>query len=164
MRGSVILSGARTPIGRLSGLLGSFRATELASFAIGEALGRAGLGPDDVDYVLLGQVLQAGQGQATARQAAVAAGIPMRVPATTINKVCLSGLNAIHLADLMIRAGEAEIIVAGGMESMTNAPYLLPELRAGLRFGDGAVLDVIQSDGLTCAFEHVAMGAATEAY
>ena len=164
MAGSVILSGARTPIGRLSGALRAFRASELASIAIAEALRRATLSPDDVDYVMLGQVLQAGQGQATARQAAVGAGIPMRVPSTTINKVCLSGLNTIHLADLMIQAGEAEIVVAGGMESMTNAPYLLPGARGGLRFGDAEVLDVITTDGLTCAFEHVAMGAATESY
>ena len=139
---SVILSGARTPIGRLSGALARLRASELASIAITEALRRGGLSPEEVDYVILGQVLQAGQGQATARQAAVGAGIPMTVPATTINKVCLSGLNAIHLADLMIRAGEAEIIVAGGMESMTNAPYLLPEAgRLPLRRSVGARRD-----------------------
>ncbi|HVB06108.1 MAG TPA: acetyl-CoA C-acetyltransferase [Acidimicrobiales bacterium] len=164
MTPSVILNGARTPIGRLSGALSSFRASELGTVAIVEALRRAGVSAEAVDYVILGQVLQAGQGQATARQAAVAAGIPMRVPAMTLNKVCLSGLNAIHLADLMIRAGEAEIVVAGGMESMTNAPFLLPEARAGYRYGEHAVLDVIQADGLTCAFEHVAMGAATESY
>jgi acetyl-CoA C-acetyltransferase len=161
---SVILEGARTPIGRLGGALSSFRAVELAKFAITEALGRSSVAPEQVDYVILGQVLQAGQGQATARQAAVAAGIPMSVPAMTLNKVCLSGLNAIHLADLMIQAGEAEIIVAGGMESMSSAPYLVEGARSGLRFGDGALLDVITTDGLTCAFEHVAMGAGTEAY
>ena len=162
MAPSVIISGARTPIGRLSGGLASLRASELATVAIREALRRSGVEPEQVDSVMLGQVLQAGQGQATARQAAAGAGIPMTVPATTINKVCLSGLNSIHLADLMIRAGEADIVVAGGMESMTNAPYLLPAARQGLRYGDGTVLDVITTDGLTCAFEHLAMGAATE--
>jgi len=112
--------------------------------------------------VLMGQVLQAGQGQITARQAAVHGGIPMSVPATTINKVCLSGLNTIHLADLMVRSGDAEIVVAGGMESMTNAPYLLPGARAGYRAGDHAVVDSMMHDGLTCAFDHCAMGLATE--
>src|ERR1700728_1195993 len=136
MAEAVIVAGARTPIGKLSGALASFTAMELGGFAIAEALIRADVAPDQVDYVLMGQVLQAGQGQATARQAAVKGGIPMTVPANTINKVCLSGLNTIYLADQMIRAGDAEIVVAGGMESMTQAPHLLPGARAGFRIGD----------------------------
>src|SRR5688500_8035890 len=131
MPGSVIVAGARTPVGKLSGALAGFTAMELGGFAIKAALERAGVQPDQVDYVLMGQVLQAGQGQITARQAAVKAGIPMTVPATTINKVCLSGLNTIYLADQMINNGEADIVVAGGMESMTRAPHLLPEARSG---------------------------------
>src|SRR5215210_2947538 len=122
MPGSVIVSGARTPIGRLSGALGSFSAMDLGGVAIAAALERAGVAPEDVDYVFMGHVLQGGQGQITARQAATKAGIPMSVPATTVNKVCLSGLNAVYLADQMIANGEAEVVVAGGMESMTSAP------------------------------------------
>ena len=122
MPGSVILSSARTPIGKLSGALASFSAMDLGGFAIKAALERAGVDAEQVDYVIMGQVLQAGQGQITARQAAEKAGVPMNIPAITINKVCLSGLNAIALADQLIRAGEYEIVVAGGMESMTNAP------------------------------------------
>src|SRR3954449_8481932 len=131
MAGSVIVAGARTPIGKLSGALAGFTAAELGGFAIKAALERAGIAPDDIDYVFMGHVIQAGTGQITARQAAANAGIPMTVPATTINKVCLSGLNTIYLADQMIQAGEADLVVAGGMESMTNAPYLLPGARAG---------------------------------
>jgi acetyl-CoA C-acetyltransferase len=164
MPGSVILSGARTPIGKLSGALAGFKATELGGFAIKAALERAGLSPDQIDYVFMGHALQAGTGQISARQAAVNAGIPMRVPATTINKVCLSGLNAIYLADQMIAAGEADIVVAGGMESMTNAPYLLPGARAGYRAGDQTVVDSMMHDGLFCAFDACAMGAGTEKY
>jgi acetyl-CoA C-acetyltransferase len=164
MAGSVILAGARTPIGKLSGAFASFQATDLGGFAIAEALKRAGLTPEQIDYVFMGQVLQAGAGQITARQAAANAGIPMTVPATTINKVCLSGLNAIYLADQMIQAGDAEIVVAGGMESMTNAPYLLPGARAGYRMGDQTVVDSMMYDGLFCAFDQVAMGAGTEKY
>jgi acetyl-CoA C-acetyltransferase len=164
MAGSVILAGARTPIGKLSGALASFAATDLGGFAIKAALQRAGVSPDQVDYVFMGQVVQAGGGQMTARQAAVNAGIPMSVPATTINKVCLSGINAIHLADLMIQAGEADIVVAGGMESMTNAPYLLPGARGGYRIGDQTVVDSMMYDGLFCAFDQCAMGAGTEKY
>jgi len=164
MSGSVILAGARTPIGKLSGAFASFAATDLGGFAIKAALERAGVSPDQVDHVIMGQVIQAGAGQITARQAAVNAGIPMTVPATTINKVCLSGVNAIHLADLMIQAGEADIIVAGGMESMTNAPYLLPGARAGYRIGDQTVVDSMMYDGLFCAFDQCAMGAGTEKY
>ncbi len=164
MPGSVIVAGARTPIGKLSGALASFSAVELGGFAIAAALERAGVTPDQVDYVLMGQVLLAGTGQITARQAAVKGGIPMTVPATTVNKVCLSGLNTIYLADQMIAAGDAEIVVAGGMESMTVAPYLLPGARAGYRLGDAAVVDSMMYDGLTCAFDHVAMGLATDRY
>ncbi len=164
MPGSVIVAGARTPIGKLSGGFAGFTAMQLGGFAIEAALKRAGVSPEDVDYVLMGQVLQAGQGQITARQAAVNGGIPMTVPATTINKVCLSGLNAIHLADLAIGAGEAEIVIAGGMESMTQAPYLLPGARAGYRAGDQKVVDSMMYDGLFCAFDQVAMGAGTERY
>jgi acetyl-CoA C-acetyltransferase len=164
MAGSVVLAGARTPIGKLSGALASFKATDLGGFAIKAALERAGVSPDQVDYVFMGQVLQAGAGQITARQAAVNAGIPMTVPATTVNKVCLSGLNAIYLADLLIQSGAAEIVVAGGMESMTQAPYLLPGARAGYRLGDQTVVDSMMYDGLFCAFDCVAMGAGTEKY
>jgi acetyl-CoA C-acetyltransferase len=164
MAEAVIVAGARTPIGKLSGALASFSAMELGGFAIAEALIRAGVAPDQVEYVLMGQVLQAGQGQITARQAAAAAGIPMSVPANTINKVCLSGLNTIYLADQMIRSGDADIVVAGGMESMTQAPYLLPGARAGYRIGDGALIDSMMYDGLTDAFDHIAMGLSTEQY
>jgi acetyl-CoA C-acetyltransferase len=164
MSGTVIVAGARTPIGKLSGALGGFAATELGGFAIAGALERAGVKPEQVDYVLMGQVILAGAGQITARQAAVNAGIPMTVPSTTVNKVCLSGLNAIYLADLMINAGEAEIVVAGGMESMTQAPYLLPGARAGYRIGDQSVVDSMMYDGLFCAFDQCAMGLGTERY
>jgi acetyl-CoA C-acetyltransferase len=162
--GSYIVAGARTPIGKLSGAFADFSGTDLGGFAIAAALERAGVRPDQVDYVVMGQVLQAGAGQITARQAAVNAGIPMSVPATTINKVCLSGLNAIALADQMIATGQADIVVAGGMESMTNAPYLLPGARAGYRAGDKQVVDSMMYDGLFCAFDACAMGAGTEKY
>ncbi|MBV9950957.1 MAG: acetyl-CoA C-acetyltransferase [Acidimicrobiia bacterium] len=164
MAGSVILAGARTPIGKLSGAFASFSAADLGGFAIKAALERAGVSPDQVDYVFMGQVLQAGAGQITARQAAVKAGVPMSVPATTVNKVCLSGLNAIYLAERMIQNGDAEIVVAGGMESMTQAPYLLPGARAGYRLGDQKVVDSMMYDGLFCAFDLCAMGAGTEKY
>jgi len=164
MSGSVIVAGARTPIGKLSGALGGFAATELGGFAIAAALERAGVAPDQVDYVFMGQVILAGTGQITARQAAVKAGIPMSVAATTVNKVCLSGLNTIYLADLLINAGEADIVVAGGMESMTQAPYLLPGARAGYRIGDGKLVDSMMYDGLFCAFDQCAMGLGTERY
>ena len=150
--GTVILSGARTPIGKLSGAFASLTGSDLGGIAIRAALERAGVSPDQVDYVVMGQVLQAGTGQLTARQAARRADIPMSVPATTINKVCLSGLNAIHLADQMIQAGEAEIVVAGGMESMTNAPFLLPGARGGYRYGNNEILDAIQHErAVLCA-------------
>src|SRR5579872_484689 len=164
MPGSVVVAGARTPIGKLAGALAGFTAMDLGGVAITAALERAGVTPEQVDYVFMGQVLQAGQGQITARQAAVKAGIPMTVPATTVNKVCLSGLNVLYLADLMIQAGEADIVVAGGMESMTQAPYLLPGARAGYRLGDQKVVDSMMYDGLFCAFDCVAMGAGTERY
>jgi acetyl-CoA C-acetyltransferase len=137
---------------------------DLGGIAIKAALERAGVGPEQVDYVVMGQVLQAGQGQITARQAAEKAGVPMSVPAITVNKVCLSGMNAIYLADQMIQAGDAEVVVAGGMESMTNAPYLLPGARAGYRMGDQEVVDSMVNDGLWCAFDCVHMGAGTEQY
>ncbi len=162
--GTVILSGARTPIGKLSGGLSSLSGADLGGIAIRAALERAGVSPDQVDYVIMGQVLQAGTGQLTARQAARRADIPMSVPATTINKVCLSGLNAIHLADQMIQTGEAEIVIAGGMESMTGAPFLLPGARGGYRYGNTEMLDAIQHDGLFCALERELMGESTERY
>ena len=164
MPGSVILQGARTPIGKMSGSLAGFKGSDLGGFAIAGALGRAGVSPEDVDYVFMGQVLLAGAGQIPARQAAVAAGIPMNVPATTVNKVCLSGINSIMLADLLIQAGLADVVVAGGQESMTNAPYLLPDARAGMRMGDKSVVDSLMYDGLFCAFDQCAMGAGTEKY
>lgn len=164
MSRTVIVAGARTPIGKLSGAFASLSAQDLGGFAIRATLERAGLAPELVEAVLMGQVIQAGQGQITARQAAVKGGIPMSVNATTINKVCLSGLQTIYMADLMIRAGEADIVIAGGMESMTNAPYLLPGARAGYRIGDQSVIDSMMFDGLTCAFDHCAMGLGTENY
>jgi acetyl-CoA C-acetyltransferase len=159
---SVIVAGARTPIGRLLGSLKGFSGAELGAIAIKSALDRAGIGPEQVQYVIMGQVLQAGAGQIPARQAAVKAGIPMNVPALTINKVCLSGLDAIALADQLIRAGEFDIVVAGGQESMTNAPHLLPKSREGYKYGSIEVLDAMAHDGLTDAFEGIAMGASTE--
>jgi acetyl-CoA C-acetyltransferase len=164
MPGSVIIAGARTPIGKLSGALSGFSAMDLGGFAIAAALERAGVSPQDVDYVFMGQVLQAGQGQITARQAATKGGISMSVPATTVNKVCLSGLNSIYLADMLIAAGEADVVVAGGMESMTQAPYLLPGARSGYRAGDGTLVDSMMYDGLYCQFDHCAMGLGTEQY
>ena len=162
MAEAVIVAGARTPIGKLSGALAGFSGMDLGGFAIAEALKRAGVAADQVDYVLMGQVILAGQGQITARQAAVKGGVPMTVPANTINKVCLSGLNTIYLADQMIRAGDAEIVVAGGMESMTQAPHLLPGARAGFRLGDATLVDSMMYDGLTDSFDHIAMGLSTE--
>ncbi|NCZ90759.1 MAG: acetyl-CoA C-acyltransferase, partial [Actinobacteria bacterium] len=164
MPGSYIVAGARTPIGKMSGALASFSAADLGGFAIAEALKRAGVRPDQVDHVIMGQVLMAGQGQVPSRQAAVNAGIPMSVPSVNVNKVCLSGLNAIYLADQMIANGDADIVVAGGMESMTNAPYIAPGARGGFRFGDTQLLDAIQRDGLWCAFDACLMGLGTERY
>jgi acetyl-CoA C-acetyltransferase len=159
---SVIVAGARTPMGRLLGSLKSFSGAELGGFAIKAALDRAGIGGDQVQYVIMGQVLQAGAGQIPARQAAVRAGIPMNVPALTVNKVCLSGLDAIALADQLIRAGEFDIIVAGGQESMTNAPHLLPKSRAGFKYGAIEMLDAMAHDGLTDPFDDIAMGESTD--
>ncbi|EFL02682.1 MULTISPECIES: acetyl-CoA C-acetyltransferase [Streptomyces] len=159
---SVIVAGARTPMGRLLGSLKSFSGADLGGFAIRAALERAGIGGEQVQYVIMGQVLQAGAGQIPARQAAVKAGIPMSVPALTVNKVCLSGLDAIALADQLIRAGEFDIVVAGGQESMTNAPHLLPNSRAGHKYGAIEMLDAMAHDGLTDAFENIAMGESTE--
>ncbi len=161
---SVIVAGARTPMGRLLGSLKGLSAADLGGIAIKAALERSGVRPDQVDYVIMGQVLQAGTGQITARQAAVKAGIGMEVPALTINKVCLSGLDAIALADQLIRAGEFDIVVAGGMESMTNAPHLLMGSREGVKYGDWSVIDSMAFDGLTCAFDECAMGESTERY
>jgi acetyl-CoA C-acetyltransferase len=162
MVSSVIVSGARTPMGRLQGSLKGFSAADLGGIAIEAALSRAGVSGEQVEYVIMGQVLQAGAGQITARQAAVAGGIPMTVPAITVNKVCLSGLDAIALADQLIRAGEFEIVVAGGMESMSNAPHLLPKSREGIKYGDATLVDSMAHDGLFCAFDKLPMGLSTE--
>ena len=164
MAGSYIVAGARTPIGKMSGALASFSAAELGGLAIAAALQRAGVAPHEVEHVIMGQVLTAGQGQVPSRQAASKAGIPMSVPSININKVCLSGLNSIYLADQMIASGEADIVIAGGMESMTNAPYLAMGARSGFRFGDVSMLDAIQRDGLWCAFDACLMGLGTERY
>ncbi|MGH3910256.1 MAG: acetyl-CoA C-acyltransferase, partial [Pseudonocardiaceae bacterium] len=162
MAASVIVAGARTPMGRLLGSLKDFSAAHLGGFAIASALTRAGVSPEQVEYVIMGQVLTAGAGQVPARQAAVHAGIGMNVPALTVNKVCLSGLNAIALADLLIRAGECEIIVAGGQESMTQAPHLLVGSRSGFKYGDVTMLDHLAYDGLHDSFDQLSMGASTE--
>ncbi|RYE77704.1 MAG: acetyl-CoA C-acyltransferase, partial [Myxococcales bacterium] len=162
MSGSVIVAGARTPIGRLSGGLKSLSAADLGGVAIGAALEKAGVSGDQVEYVIMGQVIQAGAGQITARQAAFKGGIPMGVPAITINKVCLSGVNAIAMADQLIRAGEHDIIVAGGMESMTNAPHLLPKSREGLKYGDNTLVDAMAYDALHDQFTDQGMGNLTE--
>ena len=164
MSGSYIVAGARTPIGKLSGALAGFSAAELGGIAIAEALARSGVKPEEVEHVLMGQVLMAGQGQVPSRQAAVKAGIPMSVPAVNINKVCLSGLNTIYLADQMIAAGEADIVIAGGMESMTNAPYIASGARSGFRYGNTELADAIIKDGLWCAFDACLMGLGTERY
>jgi acetyl-CoA C-acetyltransferase len=162
MSGSVIVGGARTPMGRLLGNLKDFPATALGGFAIKAALERSGVAPEQVQYVIMGQVLQAGAGQIPARQAASNAGIPMTVPALTINKVCLSGLDAIALADQLIRAGEFDIVVAGGMESMTYAPHLLVGQRQGYKYGDVVIKDHMALDGLTDAWDCCSMGESTE--
>ena len=164
MSGSVIVAGARTPIGKMSGALSALSAADLGGLAIAEALKRAGVSPDQVDHVIMGQVLMAGQGQVPSRQAAVNAGIPMHVPSVNINKVCLSGLNSIYLADQMIQSGDADIVVAGGMESMTNAPYLAQGARGGFRYGNTELEDAIIRDGLWCAFDSCLMGLGTDRY
>jgi acetyl-CoA C-acetyltransferase len=162
MRDAVIVGGARTPIGRLLGALSGFSGAQLGGLAIKAALERAGVPGSQVEYVIMGQVLQAGEGQIPARQAAVAAGIPMSVPALSINKVCLSGLDAIALAAQLIRLGEFDVVVAGGMESMSRAPHLLPASRTGVKYGDTTLVDSMALDGLTDAFDQVSMGESTE--
>jgi acetyl-CoA C-acetyltransferase len=162
MTGSVIVAGARTPMGRLLGSLKDFSGAQLGGFAIKAALERAGVRPGQIQYVIMGQVLTAGAGQIPARQAAVAAGIPMDVPALSVNKVCLSGLNAVAMADQLIRAGECEIVVAGGQESMTSAPHLLCKSRSGFKYGDVTMTDHMAYDGLHDSFDQVSMGASTE--
>ena len=159
---AVIVAGARTPMGRLLGNLKDFSGTDLGGIAIKAALERAGVKPEQVQYVIMGQVLQAGAGQLPARQAAVKAGIPLTTPSALINKVCLSGLDAIALADQLIRAGEFDIVVAGGMESMTNAPHLLPHSRGGYKYGSLEVLDTLAHDGLTDAYQGIPMGEAAD--
>src|SRR4051812_26889864 len=154
---SLILAAVRTPFGRLGGGPPEHAATELGSLAITAALERSGVEPGEVGYVVMGQVLQAGAGQAAARQAAVGAGIPVEVPSDTINKVCASSIRAVEIADLMIRAGEAEVVVTGGMESMTNAPYLLKKARLGYRLGHGELIDSMVFDGLTSTFDELHM-------
>src|SRR5438552_2383546 len=160
---SVIVSGARTPVGKFAGGFRDLRAVDLGAVAVREAVARSKVDPERVDYVILGQVLQAGAGQITARQAAIAAGIPKEVPAITINKVCLSGLSAIALADSLIRAGEIEVAVAGGMESMTNAPYVVPSARLGARLGNTEMVDTMVHDGLWSTFTREHMGESSDA-
>jgi acetyl-CoA C-acetyltransferase len=159
---SVIVAGARTPFGKFGGAFKDVPGTSLGAHAIRAALDRAGVNGPEVDYVIMGQVLQAGAGQITARQAAIEAGIPQEVPAITINKVCLSGLNAIALADQLIRAGEVEVVVAGGMESMSQAPYLVPQARFGMRMGDAQMVDSMVHDGLWSTFTGQHMGASSD--
>ncbi|SDE28508.1 acetyl-CoA C-acyltransferase [Glycomyces harbinensis] len=159
---TVILAAARTPIGRFNGALAEIPATDLAGTAIRAAIERAGIGPEHVDQVILGQVLSAGCGQNPARQAAVAAGLPMRVPALSVNKVCLSGLTAVGLADQLLRGGAADVIVAGGMESMSRAPHLLPGSRRGFKYGEAVLIDHLAHDGLTDAYDGISMGESTE--
>ncbi|MGH2731322.1 MAG: beta-ketoacyl synthase N-terminal-like domain-containing protein, partial [Actinomycetota bacterium] len=158
MAHSVIVSAARTAIGKFGGAVAHLPAVDLGARAIEGAVERAGISTEQVDYVIMGQVLQAGAGQITARQAAVKAGVPTNIPAITINKVCLSGLNAIALADQLIRAGEVSVVIAGGMESMDQAPYLLPKARTGYRMGDGKLVDSMIYDGLWDAFNNKHMG------
>src|SRR5436305_321901 len=162
MTASVIVAGARTPIGKFAGGFKDLQAVDLGAVAVREAVARSRVDPDRIDYVILGQVLQAGAGQITARQAAIAAGIPKEVPAITINKVCLSGLNAIALADQLIRAGEIEVAVAGGMESMTNAPYTVPSARFGARMGSTEMVDTMVHDGLWSTFTGQHMGESSD--
>ncbi len=160
---SVIVGIARTPLGRFGGDFKPLSAVELGATAIRAALDRSGLDPSQIDETLFGHVLQAGAGQITARQAAVRAGVPMTVPATTINKVCLSGMTSIAMADKDIRLGEATMVIAGGMESMTNAPYLLPDGRYGSGMGDASIIDSMTHDGLWCSFDHCTMGESSDA-
>jgi acetyl-CoA C-acetyltransferase len=161
--GSAIVSAARTPIGKFMSAFADLRAVDLGAIAIREALARASVEADQVDYVIMGHVIQAGTGQITARQAAIAAGIPREVPALTVNKVCLSGLTAIGLADQLIRAGECQVVVAGGMESMSQGPFLLPRARAGSRLGDADLVDATVHDGLWSTFTRQHMGESSDA-
>ena len=163
MTPSVIVAGARTPIGRFRGAFAGLQAVDLGAVAIREALVRAGVAPDQVEYVVMGQVLRAGTGQITARQAAVAAGIPKEIPSLNVDKVCLSGTTAIALADQMLRAGEVDVVVAGGMESMTNAPFVLPKAREGSRLGHAEMVDTMIHDGLWSTFTQVHMGESSDA-
>ena len=160
----VILAGVRTPIGRLQGGLKSITATDLGAIAIKESCEKAGIEPSQIDFSYLGNVISAGIGQVPARRAAVDAGIPMTSPSTLLNRACLSGMHSIHLASQMLRLQEAELVIAGGMESMTNSPYMLPEARSGLRFGDGNLVDSMLFDGLTCTIEDCSMGEATDRF
>jgi len=164
MPGSVIVSGKRTPIGKLSGAFAGMTAGDLGTAAIKAALEAAGISGEQVEYVIMGQVIQAGNGQNPARKASTDAGIPMSTPSFTLNKVCLSGLDAVALADQMIQAGEYDIVVAGGMESMTSGPYMLPKARQGYKYGPGKLIDATDHDGLTDAYDHESMGASTERY
>src|SRR5436305_3853372 len=162
MTASYLVAGVRTPIGRFHGGLAPLKAVELGAVVIAGALERAGVAPDQIDYTIMGHVLQAGQGQITARQAAVAAGIPIEVPALTVNKVCLSGLAAIATADQLIRAGEVDVVVAGGMESMSQAPYLVPKARFGVRMGNAEMVDSMVHDGLWSTFLEAHMGESSD--
>lgn len=162
MKNSVITGIARTPIGKYGGSLAALRAVELGGVAVRSAVERSRLAPDVFDEVLFGHVLQAGEGQITSRQAAVAGGLPMTIPSTTINKVCLSGMSAVGLADRAVKAGDAKFVLTGGMESMSNAPYLVREMRWGARIGDATMIDVMQHDGLFCAFDQCTMGESSD--
>ena len=159
---TVIVSAARTPFGKLLGGLAGFSAADLGAHAIKAAVARAGISQDQIDEVLLGHVIQAGTSQSAARKAAAAAGLGFSVPATSINKVCLSGINAVALGHYLINEDAAKIVIAGGMESMTNAPHLLPNFRRGIKYGDGVVIDSMQHDALLCSFENLTMGSATD--
>src|SRR5680860_425056 len=162
MTNSVITGIARTPIGKYGGALAPLRAVDLGGVAIEAAVSRSGVGPEAFDEILFGHVLQAGEGQITARQAAVAGGLPMSIPSTTINKVCLSGMSAVGLSDRSIRVGDSKFGLAGGMESMSNAPHVVREVRWGARIGDVTMVDVMQHDGLFCAFDHCTMGQSSD--
>ena len=164
MRTSVIVSGARTPIGRFNGSLSGLTATDLGGLAIKAAVERSGISPNEVQYLIMGQVLQAGAGQGPARLAGIKGGLPMDIPSITVNKVCLSGLNAIALADQLIRAGEVDVIVAGGMESMTNSPHLLMNSRTGFKLGDATLKDSMMFDALFCSIDQMGTGEATDKY
>src|ERR671931_2915675 len=153
MARSVILSAVRTPFGKLGGSLAGYEATELGAIVIRAALDRAGVASDEIEYAIMGQVLQGGAGQAPSRQASIGAGLPIEIPSDTVNKVCASSIRAVEIADQMIRAGDHDIIVAGGMESMSNAPYILKKARFGYRLGDGTIIDLMTHDGLTSTFD-----------